>query len=95
MIRPARAILDYRPRRTDGTNHPPEVGQVLQVLRYAVLLAACWFLLSGGVVYVVIAIFNYVNGGASLTMREMTVSLAVLAMTCLVGMSLYLLRPRT
>jgi hypothetical protein len=85
--------LGYRTRRLQETSRPP--GEIGQIFRYSVLLAACWFLLSGGLVYVVIDIFAYVNGSASFSLTSMGISVGVWAMTILVGMSLYLLRPRS
>ena len=85
--------LNYRSRRVvpETPTHPGELGQIF---RYASMLAACWFLLSGGVIYVVIDIFNYVNGVGNFSLRSLGISLGVLVLTMLVGMSLYVLRPR-
>jgi hypothetical protein len=84
-------ILSYRSQPTE----PPHAREIGRVLRYAMLLAACWFLLSGGVVYVVIAVFHYVNGAAQFSTSSLIVSLLVLVLTIVVGFSLFITRPRT
>jgi hypothetical protein len=94
MMRPSlSAILDYRTKPPAG--EVPHPGEIARVLRYAALLAACWFLLSGGVVYVVIAIFTYAHGESEFSTPSMILSLLVLLMTIGVGMYLFVMRPRT
>jgi divalent metal cation (Fe/Co/Zn/Cd) transporter len=93
MMRPSLStILDYRAKPPADLPHPAEIGRVL---RYAALLAAGWFLLSGGVVYVLIAVFNYTHGESEFSALSLIVSLLVLVLTIGVGLFLYVLRPRT
>ena len=63
--------------------------------RLAGLVAPVVFLLSGGVVYVVIAIFTYAHAESEFSTPSMIASLLVLLMTIGVGMFLFLMRPRT
>jgi hypothetical protein len=94
MTRPSlSAILDYRGKSPAGD--VPNPGEVARVLRYAAALAACWFLLSGGVVYVLIAIFTYAHGQSEFSTPSMIVSLLVLLLTIGVGLFLFVMRPRT
>ena len=85
--------LSYLSRRVEPrASHT--AGEVARILRYTLLLATCWFLLSAGIVYVVVDIFAYVNGSANFSLPSMAISLGALVMTIAVGMSLYVLRPR-
>ncbi len=85
--------LGYRSRRVES-RPPPTAGEVGQILRYTLMLAMCWLALSAGIVWVIVDIFAYVNGSANFSLPSMAISLAVLATTIGVGMSLYVLRPR-